>query len=48
VALLNASGAHWASGQVVKQVMDLVFLAGGIPNGFWFIDDDGNWIQRLR
>jgi hypothetical protein len=33
------------SGRVVKQVMDLVFLAGGIENGFWFIDEDGNWVE---
>jgi hypothetical protein len=32
------------AGHVVKQVMDLVFLAGGITNGFWFIDEAGNWV----
>jgi hypothetical protein len=34
-----------SSGHVVKQVMDLIFLAGGITNGFWFIDDAGNWVE---
>jgi hypothetical protein len=37
-----------ASAHVVKQVMDLVFVAGGIDNGFWFIDDDGNWVEGSR
>jgi hypothetical protein len=37
-----------ASGQVVKQVMDLVCLAGGVPNGFWLVDDEGNWVGRTR
>jgi hypothetical protein len=32
-----------SSGRVVKQVMDLAFLAGGIESGIWFIDDEGNW-----
>jgi hypothetical protein len=32
--------------EIVRQVMDFVFLAGGIDNGFWFIDDDGNWAER--
>jgi hypothetical protein len=34
------------AGIVVKQVMDLVFLAAGIVNGFPFIDQDGNWVER--
>lgn len=37
-----------SSGHVVRQVMDLVFLAGGIDNGFWFIDDEGNWVEGRR
>ncbi len=36
------------AGRVVKQVMDLVCVAGGITNGFWFIDEDGNWIKGGR
>lgn len=36
------------SGRVVKQLMDLVFLAAGIENGFWFIADEGNWVEGRR
>lgn len=31
---------------VVKEVMDLVFVTGGIPSEFWFIDEEGRWIER--
>jgi hypothetical protein len=32
--------------QIVKEAMNLVFAAGGIPSDFWFIDDEGRWVQR--
>lgn len=35
-----------ASGRIVKQVMDDVFLAAGVRNGCWFIDGDGNLLER--
>jgi hypothetical protein len=31
-----------ASGRIIKQVMDDVFLAAGVGHGIWFIDQDGN------
>ena len=32
------------TGRIVKEVMDRVFLAAGLTNGTWHIDDEGNWV----
>jgi hypothetical protein len=32
------------AGRIVKEVMDRVFLAAGLTNGTWQIDDAGNWV----
>ena len=34
------------AGRIVKQVMDLVFLASGLSDGCWFIDADGGLLER--
>ncbi len=35
-----------SAGRILKEVMDRVSLAAGLTDGFWFIDDDGHWIDR--
>jgi hypothetical protein len=34
------------AGRIVKQVMDLVFLAAGARNGCWLVDPEGRLVER--
>jgi hypothetical protein len=33
------------AGRIVKEVMDLVFLSGGIETGFWMVNEEGDWVD---
>jgi hypothetical protein len=36
------------AGRIVKEVMDRVFLSGGIEDGFRSINDNGSWVEASR
>lgn len=42
----NLTEARAAVGPLIKQLMDRLFLAGGLPDGCYFLDANGNKLQR--